>query len=216
MNFEKFNLINAKLISKPAQTERIYKTEHDKLSFDRLNQGQYENGLNEQRQHMLKQLIAKRDDKLKKVNDFIANNLDNLSTLSTNIKLNNTSFARSLISVYDSIYGSKLESQISLTKSINYSIFTAIKITYNLANLQKMFELKSYKFIKQISADLGIFSFYVTIGNQKKDQMGTRLGSLILLQGNVDVDSQKKSSIKNPLSYMYYVYFTLYEDISTF
>lgn len=86
---EKFNLINAKLISKPAQIERIYKNEQDKLSFDRFSQDQYENGLNEQREHMLKQLISKRDEKLKQVNDFIANNPDNLSALSANIKLNN-------------------------------------------------------------------------------------------------------------------------------
>ena len=183
---EKFNLINAKLISKPAQIERIYKNEHDKLSFDRFSQDQYENGLNEQREHMLKQLISKRDEKLKQVNDFIANNPDNLSALSANIKLNNISFARSLISVYDSIYGSKLESKISLTKSISYSIFTTVKITYNLVNLQKMFELKSYKFVKQISADLAIFSFYVTINNQKKETY------FALLNRNSDVVKLKK------------------------
>ena len=123
-----FQKIEAKLASND-KTESI--SNKYSADFERINnlyeseQDRYEIGLNERRDEMLKELIAKRDHELNQVNEFIQNrhrvNLVELKTLNESIKLNHLVFARGISTAFESIlFRSKLENRFKLAQLVKY------------------------------------------------------------------------------------------------
>jgi hypothetical protein len=110
----KLNKINNKLDSN-SKVELInnnYNNDIEAINrvFNSTKEKKYENGLNECRDEILRQLIQKRDEKLGEVNEFVQNmgenhrkNLNKLRRLADLKETSYISFARSLISVFESI-----------------------------------------------------------------------------------------------------------------
>ena len=94
------------------------------IIFSSSKQAQYENGLNEHREQMLKQLNKDRDAQLKKLN-----------SQQLNFKSSCVSFARSLISIYESIlYRTKFRNQFNFGKLVKYTIFMANEKCFRFTN----------------------------------------------------------------------------------
>ena len=163
---EKFKTIEAKLNSSKKQniiTEN-YATECNNINrtFASLSEN-YENGLNTQRDLILKQLILKRDDHLKQVNERTQNTMVSIKTLSDAQKSSYLIFSPGLTSVYDSImHRVKLEPQLSLNKLIKYSVFTACKKFFRLGILGRKCGLSKVKQARQIATNQYIVLFEYT------------------------------------------------------
>ena len=87
--------------------------------FDSTKEKKYENGLNEHRGEMLKQIIQKRNEQLEQINEFIQstqlNSLTKFKALADSIKLENLLFSRGIPSVYESnLLRVKLDNQLTL------------------------------------------------------------------------------------------------------
>ena len=136
---EQFKNIETKLVSKADQTSTNYNINISAIHDDKLFNC-YEIGLNECRGEMLNQLIAKRGEHLREVNDFIQNlppeALKEIKNLANLIKSNYLSFAHSLISVFGSILTRvKLENKLNISEIIKYSFLTTNKTKLNKSNL---------------------------------------------------------------------------------
>ena len=93
--------------------------------FNSLEEKKYENGLNECRDKMLKQLIQRRDVQLEEVNEFMLssqqNSLSELERLHKSIKQNYSAFGKGLASVFESImFRTKLSSPLKLSELGKY------------------------------------------------------------------------------------------------
>ena len=129
---QKFAKINNKLDSN-SKIELInnnYSKDFEAIHslFDSTKEKKYENGLNERRDEMLRQINQKIDEQLEQVNEFSRNNTENhikelnkLRKLSDSIESSYVSFSRSLISVYESILArAKLQNPLNLLNLIDY------------------------------------------------------------------------------------------------
>jgi hypothetical protein len=156
-------------------------------------QEKYENGLNEQRDQMLKQLIQNRDKQLAKVNEIKEimepdpkKSLTQLKSLTAQIKSKQDEFACSLISVYDSILNrTKLESGLNLTKIIKYSLFIRKETTFKLENLKMLYNIDKLKDFYQISTDF-LFVWFDTCKKRVIDD------NMVILNRNGDVLKSRK------------------------
>jgi hypothetical protein len=146
---EKFAKFESKLNSsntdKIEQIDNSYSKDCDAIHriFD-SKQEKYKNGLNERRDGMVKQIIQKRDEQLGEVNEFIQemepNNhqkqLNKLRRLADSIESNYISFARSLISVNDSIlYRIQLGNQLNMRNLVKYLRLLTNEQTVSLKNI---------------------------------------------------------------------------------
>ena len=178
---EKFKTIEAKLNSNTKQNliTTNYATECNNINrtFDSLSKN-YENGLNALRDFILKQLILKRDDHLKQVNERTQNTMANIKILSDAQKSSYLTFSPGLSSVYDSImHRTNLEPQLSLNKLIKYSALTACKKFFRLGILARKCGLSKVKQAHKISTNKYIILFdytffyntdyYVAVVNRK-------------------------------------------------
>ena len=85
---EKFKKINIALNNSTAKPDLIknrFKNDQDQIQNKHLEPAPYETGLNESRDEMLKQLITKRNEQLKQVNDFFQANPQSSPALLTNL-----------------------------------------------------------------------------------------------------------------------------------
>ena len=127
---QKFDKISKDSNSKIELINSNYSKDFEAIqcSFDSTKEKNYENGLNERRKEMLKQITQKRDEQLEQVNEFSRNKADNhikelnkLRKLGESIESSHVSFSRSLISVYESILArAKLQNPLNLLNLINY------------------------------------------------------------------------------------------------
>ena len=148
----KFNKINNQIDSN-SKVELInnnYNNDIEAINrvFDSTKEKKYENGLNECRGEMLRQLIVKRDEKLGEVNEFVQNmgenHRKNLNKLRRLVDLKETSyisFSRSLISVFESVLSrSKLGNGLNLYELFQYFPFMRNKLEISLENLKHLFD----------------------------------------------------------------------------
>ena len=150
---EKFNKIETKLNLLNTKTELInynYNNDIEAINrvFDSTKEKKYENGLNECRGEMLRQLIVKRDEKLCEVNEFVQNmgenhrkNLNKLRRLADLKETSYISFSRSLISVFESVLSrSKLMNGLNLYKLFQYFPFMRNEEVISLANVKHLLD----------------------------------------------------------------------------
>ena len=123
---KRFQNLDAKLNTKVELASKIYSDDLERvhLLFS-SNTENYENGLNECRGEMLRQLIQKRNEQLEQTNGFQIsqqNNLTQFKSLHKSIKSNYARFSRGLASVYESIlFRSKLADPLKFVQLVKYS-----------------------------------------------------------------------------------------------
>ena len=104
---KRFQNLDAKLNTKVELASKIYSDDLERVHhLFSSKKEKYENGLNECRGEMLRQLIQKRNEQLEQINGFQIsqqNNLTQFKSLHKSIKSNYARFSRGLASVYESI-----------------------------------------------------------------------------------------------------------------
>ena len=114
--------------------------------FDSSKEKKYKNGLNQCRDEMLKQMIQKRNEQLEQVNEFVQNmgendqnNLKKLRILADSIELSYISFARSIISVFESILSrTKLGNEFNLRQLVKYLPLLKNEEQISMANIEHL------------------------------------------------------------------------------
>ena len=136
---KKFHKIEAKLNSNQKNESAWGKYNNDVEKINRIfnsKQEKYENGLNERRDLMLKQIISKRDEHLHKVVKFIQNidpnyhytNLFQLKCIDKSVKYNYIVFACGSVSVNQSISArTQFGKEFKYTKLIHFIWIHATK-----------------------------------------------------------------------------------------
>ena len=183
---EKFKNIETKLVSKRDQISINHNNNVSRINDDKLFSC-YEIGLNECRGEMLKQLIAKRGEHLREVNDFAQNPhpeaLEELKNLATSIKSNYSSFSPSLISVLETILArAKLENKLSLSEMIKYSFLTINEKKVTTSHLKALHSIEYISHVAQISSKLLFLSFE---NKQKQSDIKDFFVATIKLNGDV-------------------------------
>jgi hypothetical protein len=189
------NLDDNKLTTLTNTINTNYDKDCAKINDEIFNsiQNQYENGLHEHREQMLKQLIQNRDDQLSKVNDIKEimepdqeKTLNQLKSLAEEIKLKQDEFAHGLISINDSILNrTKLESHLNLGKMLKYTLFTTKQNTYKLDKLKKLHKIDIFQEFHQISTDL-LFIWFDSFKKRVIDDY------MVVLNRNGEVLKSKK------------------------
>ena len=151
----KFNKINNKLDSN-SRVDLINNNYSKDLEaihrvFDSTKEKKYENGLNECRGEMLRQLIQKRNEQLEQINEFIqsslANSLSQLKSLHKSIKQNYAAFAKGFPTVYESIlFRAKLGNSLNLFELVKYVDLMCNEEQVCLAKVEHLLDLEVIHF----------------------------------------------------------------------
>jgi hypothetical protein len=150
---QKFAKINNQLASR-SKDETINSNYSKDLKaihsfFDSTKEKEYENGLNERRDEMLRQLIRKRNEQLEQINEFIQSSQQNsptqFKTLADTIKLDNLQFSRGIPSVNEfNLLRTKLDNQLNLTELGQYVHLMSIDEQLSLAKVKHQIEFSFY------------------------------------------------------------------------
>lgn len=183
---EQFKNIETKLVSKTDQISTNYNTNISSINDDKLFSC-YETGLNECRDEMLNQLIAKRGEHLREVNDFVQKlppeALKELKDLASAIKSNYSAFSQSLISVLESILTrAKLENKLSLSEMIKYSFLSISERKVITSQLKVLHSIEYISHVSQISSKLLFLAFET---KEKKSIIKDFFMATIKLNGDI-------------------------------
>ena len=136
---KKFLKIEVALNSTTNSINNNYQTDFDYINNRILNQNQYEAGLNENRAELLKQLSAKKDE----------------NSIKSSI-----SFARSLISIYESIlHRIKFKTRFKFSQLVKYSSLMTNEKSLSFPPGSKLFEMSSDYSLHLLHFGLMLLSF---------------------------------------------------------
>ena len=165
----KLEAINAKLDSKSNShlINSNYHKDAKKIEelFDLSKQEAYKNGLNKCRDEFLAQIITKRDQQLKQVDENKPqNSLNQLKNLSNTLKYSYFNFSSSVISINESIRRrAKLETRINFFKLVNYSKFVCYQKSFSIKSINKLY---NYDWLVKnfiVSSNLVFLAFHICI-----------------------------------------------------
>ena len=153
--FKKINIALNNSTAKPDLIKNRFKNDLDQIQNKHLEPAPYETGLNESRDEMLKQLIIKRNEQLKQVDDFFQASPAQLTNLAESIKPSYIALARSLISVSDSILSrTKFEKCLNACQLMKYSSLLASVSEVKLKKLAKLYKIDWDDMMYKISPSL--------------------------------------------------------------
>ena len=161
--------INAKLDSK-SNSNLINSNYHKDVKkinklFDLSKQEAYKNGLNKCRDELLAQIINKRDQQLKQVDENKPkNSLNQLKNLSNTLKYNFLIFSSGIISINESIRRrAKLETRFNFFKLVNYSKFVCYQKSFSIKSINKLYNYDWFVKNFIVSSNLVFLAFHICI-----------------------------------------------------
>ena len=201
----KFNKINNQIDSN-SKVELInnnYNNDIEAINrvFDSTKEKKYENGLNECRGEMLRQLIVKRDEKLGEVNELVQNmgenhrkNLNKLRRLADLKETSYISFSRSLISVFESVLSrSKLMNGFNLYKLFQYFPFMRNEEEISLANVKHLLDTDPLNFYHFYNIHILPFNRVLLTSDIRNDMYDFDETYLIIINKRGDLLSKLKT-----------------------
>ena len=147
----KFTKINNQLDSNSSADliNRNYNKDLEAIysEFDSTKEKKYENGLNERRDEILRQLIQKRNEQLEQINEFMQSSqqksLIQFYTLADSVKVENLEFSRATVSVFESILSiAKLTHPLKLSELVKYANLMSNEERVCLAKLKHLLVLE--------------------------------------------------------------------------